>query len=84
MRTHFIFFDWYWLAWLVAFVAPELYWFAVNGAGTLSDTIWSLEHLNASQPFDFAMWTDVHWAIAVTVWLLFLWLSVHLPFGLLR
>jgi hypothetical protein len=29
------------------------------------------------------MWTDVHWLIAGIVWGLFLWLSLHLPFGLL-
>jgi hypothetical protein len=30
------------------------------------------------------MWTDVHWLIAGIVWGLFLWLSLHIPFGLLR
>lgn len=75
---------WYWLAWVAAFLVPELYWIAVNHANTLSDEVWSLEGLNLRQPFDFPMWTATHWAVAVTVWLLFGWLSLHLPFGLLR
>lgn len=75
----------YWALWLVlGFLVPELYFVATNPAGTLSDTVWSFENLNASQPFDFAMWTSTHWAVALTVWLLFAWLSLHLPFGLLR
>jgi hypothetical protein len=74
----------YWLAWILLFLGPELYWLAVNAKYTLSETVWSIEGLNKSQPFDFAMWTSTHWVIAVTVWLLFLWLSLHLPFGLLR
>lgn len=74
----------YWLAWILAFLIPELYWLAVNARYTLSETVWSIEGLNKGQPFDFAMWTGTHWAVALTVWLLFLWLSLHLPFGLLR
>lgn len=75
---------WYWAGWIVAFLVPELYW-VFNGPGnTLSEEVWALEHLNKGQPFDFAMWTDVHWVVASVVWLLFLWLSLHLPFGLLR
>jgi hypothetical protein len=74
----------YWLGWLLAFLAPELYWVFTNPADTLSETLWSVERLNLSQPYDFAMWTATHWIIALTVWLLFAWLSLHIPFGLLR
>lgn len=74
----------YWGVWILMFLGYELYWLFVNPDYTLSDTVWSLEGLNFRQPFDFAMWTDVHWAIAGTVWVLFAWLSLHLPFGLLR
>lgn len=75
----------YWAIWFfVGFLGPELYFVATNPAGTLSDTVWAFEHLNISQPFDFRMWTTTHWAMAFTVWLLFLWLSLHLPFGLFR
>jgi hypothetical protein len=68
----------------VAFLVPELYWLQANYRNTLSEEVWALEGLNKAQPLDFAMWTGTHWAVAVTVWLLFLWLSIHLPFGLLR
>lgn len=77
------FFTWYWAMWLAAFLGPELYFVFTNPAGTLSDTVWDIENVNHAQPFDFAMWTDVHWAVALIVWLLFLWLSLHIPFGLL-
>jgi hypothetical protein len=74
----------YWLAWILAFLGPELYWLASNARYTLSETVWSIEGLNKAQPFDFPIWTATHWTVALTVWLLFLWLSLHLPFGLLR
>lgn len=77
-------FSLYWLGWIIAFLVPELYWLAVNSANTLSEEVWSLEGINLAQPFDFPMWTATHWAIALTVWVLFLWLSLHFPFGLLR
>jgi hypothetical protein len=77
-------FSWYWLAWLAAFLTPELYWVFTNPARTLSDTVWNIEGLNERQPFDFPMWTATHWSVAITVWLLFAWLSVHIPFGLFR
>lgn len=77
-------FSWYWLAWLLAFIVPELWAVFTNANNTLSDAVWFLEGENFNAPFDFGMWTDVHWAIAGIVWLLFLWLSLHLPFGLLR
>jgi hypothetical protein len=75
---------WYWLGWILMFLIPELYWLFAGAANTLSEEVWAMEHLNMAQPFDFAMWTGVHWTVALTVWLLFLWLSIHLPFGLLR
>jgi hypothetical protein len=77
-------FTWYWLAWLLAFLVPELYWLFANPANTLSAEVWSFEGINLAQPFDFPMWTATHWSVAILVWLLFLWLSVHFPFGLLR
>lgn len=84
-NQHVTLFGLYWLAWIMAFLIPELYWLFNGSYGnTLSDEVWSLEALNKAQPFDFPMWTSTHWAVAVTVWLLFLWLSLHLPFGLLR
>lgn len=76
--------SWYWLAWIAAFLIPELYFVFTNPTGTLSDTVWAFEHLDNSQPYDFAMWTGTHWTAAILVWLLFAWLSLHLPFGLLR
>lgn len=79
---HLTWFGWYWLGWLLAFLGPELYWVFVNPANTLSDETWSVENLNSARPFDIAMWSDAHWAIALLVWFLFLWLSAHIPFGL--
>lgn len=79
--------DWgaYWLAWIAAgFLVPEIYGLVVNPHWTLSDNVWSLEHLNRGHPLDFAAWTPMHYAVAIVVWLLFLWLSLHLPFGWLR
>jgi hypothetical protein len=81
---HLTWFSWYWLIWLLAFLVPELYWLYANPVNTLSDNVWSLEGINFAQPFDFPMWTSTHWGIAVLVWLLFAWLSLHFPFGLLR
>jgi hypothetical protein len=75
---------WYWITWLLFFIVPELWWVFHNPANTLSQKFWTLESLNTARPFDFGMWTDVHWALASIIWLLFLWLSLHLPFGLLR
>jgi hypothetical protein len=84
VKPHLTWFSLYWAGWILAFLVPELYWLAVNSANTLSEEIWSIEGLNKAQPFDLPMWTSTHWAVAVTVWLLFLWLSLHFPFGLLR
>ena len=73
----------YWALWLLAFLVPEL-WAVFNAPRyTLSDTVWALEQVSFKQPFDFGMWTDVHWAIAALIWALLAWLSLHLPFGLL-
>lgn len=74
----------YYAVWILWFLVPELYFVFTNPNNTLSDQTWALENLNFSQPFDFAMWTSVHWLVASVVWLLFLWLCLHLPFGLLR
>jgi hypothetical protein len=79
--------DWgaYWLAWIFAgFLVPELYGLITNTADTLSRNTWALEHLDFGHPLDFAEWSPLHYAIAVIVWLLFAWLSVHIPFGFLR
>lgn len=81
---HVGFFTWYWALWILAFLVPELWWVLRNSQGTLSWSVWDLERLNLAQPFDFPMWTAVHWSVAVLVWGLFAWLSIHLPFGLLR
>jgi len=75
---------WYWLGVLAAVAGPEVYWAAVNARNTISGEVWGLEHLDLAHPLDFAAWTPLHWAIAVVVWSLFAWLSVHLPFGWLR
>lgn len=86
MRTvfHLNWWSLYWLVWVLWFLVPEVINVYLNPAGTLSETVWAIENLNTSQPFDFAMWTDTHWAVAALVWLLFAWLTLHLPFGLLR
>lgn len=84
MTPHLTPFGWYWLGWIIAFLVPELYWLFANSANTLSEEVWSIEGLNKVQPFDFAMWSSTHWAVALVVWLLFLWLSLHIPFGLFR
>lgn len=78
------FFTWYWALWIAMFLGPELWWVFRNPQGTLSWSVWDLESVDLAQPFDFPVWTATHWAVAVVVWLLFLWLSLHLPFGLLR
>jgi len=84
VKFHLNWFSLYWLGWILAFLIPELYWLAVNSANTLSEEVWSIEGINMAQPFDFPMWTATHWTVALTVWVLFLWLSLHFPFGLLR
>jgi hypothetical protein len=77
--------SWYWLIWAFGgFLGPELYALYTNSGNTLSWQAWRLEDLNPAHPFDMAMWTDVHWTVALLVWLLFLWLALHIPFGLLK
>jgi hypothetical protein len=83
-NPHLTWFSFYWLAWIIMFLVPEMYWLYTNSANTLSAEVWSLEDIDMRQPFDFPMWTATHWSIALVVWLLFLWLCVHFPFGLLR
>jgi hypothetical protein len=75
----------YWLAWLAAgFLVPELYGLVVNPGLTLSENVWHLEAVNAGHPFDMAAWRPLHWAVAVMVWGLAVWLSGHLPFEIWR
>lgn len=79
--------DWgaYWICWIVfGFLLPEIYGLIFNTNDTLSENVWRLEHLNFGHPFDFASWTPLHYAVALVVWGLFLWLSLHLPFGLVK
>lgn len=83
-HPHLTWFSLYWLGWLLAFIVPELIAVFTNPNNTLSDTVWSVEQLNFQRPFDIAMWSDTHLAVAALVWLLFLWLSFHIPFGLFR
>lgn len=75
---------WYYLTVLALAVIPEIYWVIVNSANTISHQIWGLEGLDLAHPLDFAAWSPWHWAIAFALWLLFGWLSLHLPFGWLR
>lgn len=72
---------WYWLFVLVLILGPELYWVFVKSQNTISDNIWAIERLDWNHPFEFATWTPVHWIIAVVIWGLFAWLSLHIPFG---
>jgi hypothetical protein len=79
--------DWgaFWCAWIVAgFMVPEMYGLIVNPAFTLSRNLWSLEGLDFGHPLDFATWTPLHYAVSIIVWLLFGWLSIHIPFGWAR
>lgn len=71
----------YWAAWIGMFLAAEIPAAIWKPAWTLSEETWGLEHLDTAHPFDVAAWTPVHWVIALTVWGLFAWLSLHLPFG---
>jgi hypothetical protein len=73
----------YWGVWITMFLVPEIVAVFRNPADTLSDNWWALEHLSVTRPY-FTDWTWQHWAMASVVWGLFAWLSVHLPFGLLR
>lgn len=75
---------WVWLTWIFTGLAIETYWLAVNTANTLSRQIWGAEGIDLAHPLEFAEWTPLHWTIAVTLWGLFAWLSVHFAFGYLR
>jgi hypothetical protein len=75
---------WFWLIWLMTAVVVELYWVITNTAYTLSNQIWGLEQIDLAHPLRFATWTPGHWIISVCLWSLFLWLSIHMPFGYLR
>lgn len=84
MRTYVTWFGLYWIGWLLAFLIPEFYWLWKNSANTLSEEVWGIEQLSLSRPFDLGIWTWEHWVLALLVWGLFGWLSLHFPFGLLR
>jgi hypothetical protein len=75
---------WYWLALLALIAVPEVYWAIVRPANTISDTVWGLERLDLAHPLYMADWSALHWGISIVLWLLFAWLSFHLPFGFLR
>lgn len=74
----------FWLGWILTALAIEAYWLVVNSANTLSRQMWGLEEIDLAHPLYFAEWTPLHWAISITLWLLFAWLSVHFAFGYLR
>lgn len=73
----------YYGVWILWFLIPELYWLFVNPVNTLSEQFWALEHLDLQDPW-FTQWTPVHWTMFVLVLVLWSWLLLHLPFGLLR
>lgn len=75
---------WFWLTWIWVGAGVELYWVFVNTSNTLSRQIWGVESIDFAHPLDFAEWRPLHWAIAISLWLFFGWLSVHFPFGYLR
>src|SRR5215469_17402742 len=50
---HLVSYDLVWAVWIAQFLVFELYAIFTNfPAGTLSDSVWTLEGLNSSQPFD--------------------------------
>lgn len=69
----------YWGVWITMFLIPEIAAIFINPADTLSDNWWAIEKLSVSHPY--SGWTWQHWAMAGVVWVLFVWLSGHLPFG---
>ena len=76
---------WYWITWFAAgFGAPEAYGLLRNTQDTLSWQIWGLEQVNFKDPFDFAGWTLVHWAMGVILLGFTTWLGLHMIFGILR
>lgn len=74
----------FWFAWAMAGLFVELYWVMANSVNTLSNQVWGIERIDLKHPFDFAEWTPLHWLMAVALWTFFAWLSLHLPFGILR
>jgi hypothetical protein len=81
---HLTFFGWYWIAWFLAFLAPELYWLWSNPANTLSEEWWALTRENLGHPFDFAGWSPLHYFLGALLLAFAVWLFLHLTFGLLR
>lgn len=78
-------FGWYWIVWVVlGFGIPETYGILRNVKDTLSWQFWGLEHLDFGHPFDFAEWTPVHYTVGIVLLIFFLWLFIHLTFGLVR
>jgi hypothetical protein len=75
---------WFWLAWILAAFGVELYWLAVDTANTLSHQLWGIERLDLAHPLYLSEWTPLHWILALGIWGLFGWLSIHLPFGYAR
>lgn len=75
-------FGWYWLAWFIAFLIPEIYWIFVNAKNTLSDNFWAIEHMDKHHPFNFAEWTPLHWTFGIILLVFTIWLFWHLIFGM--
>lgn len=73
-----------WLAWIAFGAIFEIFDLVYHIPWTLSRNTWAIEHLDMKHPLMFAEWTPLHWGIAIVLWSLFLWLSLHLPFGWLR
>lgn len=82
--AHLTAWGYFWFAWASVGVAVELYWVFANTANTLSRQIWAVEGIDFAHPLDFAEWAPAHWAMAITLWLFFGWLSIHFPFAYLR
>lgn len=75
----------YWLAWFtIGFGIPEAVALVRNVKDTLSYQIWGLEHINFSDPLNFANWTPVHWILAILLFGFTIWLGVHMIFGVWR
>lgn len=75
---------WFWLGWALTALGVEAYWLAANAVNTLSEEVWGVEGIDLAHPLNFAEWTPLHWTLALSLWLFFGWLSVHLAFGWLR
>lgn len=77
----------YWLClvggFIAAFLPAELYALASgHHENTLSAQFWRLGDVVANQPI--GQWAPEHWAMAIIVTLLFVWLVVHFSLGWLR